>query len=96
MECVVCTRPGDAVKLVNYFGSKCCGSCKTAYYRSLTKLHEHVNENTKTDEIPFLDLATIQRHTWDFLCNADLCCRNRALDSTELCPIDVVDSLQCG
>lgn len=101
MKCVVCTRPGETVKLANLFKQKCCGSCKTAYYRALTKLHEHVNDKTKrSDEIELLDLRRFQELTWDFLCTADLCTGNRVFDSTvKLCPINfgtTYSSNQCA
>ena len=50
MKCVVCTRSGKTVKLVTLFKNKCCGSCKTAYYRGLTRLHGYVDRKTKTRE----------------------------------------------
>jgi len=53
--CVVCNR--STVRLINLWKHKCCGSCKTAYYRAVVKLHEHIIDITET-QTTLPDLAT--------------------------------------
>lgn len=53
--CIICSR--STVKLVNLGDHKCCRSCKTAYYRAVVKLHEHIIDITET-QTTLPDLAT--------------------------------------
>ena len=57
MNCVVCSRSEEIVKLVTLFEHKCCGACKTAYFRALSRLHEHIDRKSKTVE-GVLELST--------------------------------------
>ena len=84
MKCALCTRSEEQVKLFNLFKHKCCGSCKTAYYRGLTRLHEYVDLRNKIK-----DASDLQALVWKFLCDSDFCIQKRALNLTQLCPIDL-------
>ena len=84
MKCALCTRSEEQVKLFNLFKHKCCGSCKTAYYRGLTRLHEYVDLRNKIK-----NASDLQALVWKFLCDSDFCIQKRALNLTQLCPIDL-------
>ena len=87
MKCVVCERAESEIKLVSLLKNKSCGSCKTAYYRALIKLHEYVDENTDSSKL--LSLDTCQCLTWEFLCSHKFCIQKRPLVLNKLCDMEI-------
>lgn len=84
MECVVCERSSTIVKLVTVSHNKVCGSCKTAYYRGLTKLFEYIFFQSQTNSLINLDCPTHAEHlVWQYLYDQKNCLRQTTFESRQ-------------
>ena len=91
MRCVVCERPATIVKLVTVSHNKVCSSCKTAYYRGLTKLFEYVHHRNINPDSP----TDCEQVVWEYLNDHKPCLRQLVFKRSNLCNLQSSNKPKC-
>ena len=81
MKCVVCERSATTVKLVTVSNNKLCSSCKTAYYRGLTKLFEYIHHRNIKLDSP----TDCEKVVWEYLNEHKYCLKQLVFKRSTLC-----------
>ena len=91
MKCVVCERSAATVKLVTVSNNKLCSSCKTAYYRGLTKLFEYIHHRNIKLDSP----TDCEKVVWEYLNEHKHCLKQLVFKRSNLCNLQGGNKPKC-
>lgn len=94
MLCVVCERSAKEVRLISINFKTICASCKTAYYRALTKLYEFLFQEKKYRNKNFQNVENLNFSVFSYLDNPSLCLKNQKFTLDCLCGVKKIPGVQ--